>query len=559
MTAPLGRDGATRAFAWMVILLGLFAVVYGIQRVPLIDPDEGRNAEVAREMREAGDWITPRFHGMPYLDKPALYFDAVGLSCAIFGGGEAACRLPSVLFALGTAAATFLLGAGLFGRARALLGIAVLATAPLFVGFARVVIFDMALTFFVTTSILLAEEGRKGRPWGFPLAWVATALAVLTKGPIGLLLPVLGTTALSLGQEPPRRLRRYFHPLHIALFFAVALPWVVEVEIRNPGFLRYALFVETFERLTRPSFQRTGSVFYYVPVLLLGLFPWSLPALGGIATSRLRSIRRLARPSPELGLILAAGIIVLFFSLSTSKLGGYVLPAFPLVALLIGNESVRAKDRPGSWVWTPGVALLLIGTLLLRGSVRSAIADGLHQPLALRAAVEMLLIRIGAWSLAIGVLIAGLGLFRRNAAVFALLGMWLPGVVLLGLGPAMLYAEENSSRALSSELRRLAGDEARVAALHCFPIGVDYYMGRVVPVVSETGQELTSNYIARNFEELRVNGTQGLWSPLELESRLARGEIDILITRGNIEPGFGLRPAGRVGGYRLWRESSPGK
>jgi hypothetical protein len=551
MIEPAGEARLQRLSAWAAILLGLFAVVYGINRVPLLEPDEGRNAEVAREMRAAGEWITPRFHGLPYLDKPALYFDAVGLSCALFGRSEASCRLPSVLFAAGAAVATFLLGLRLLDRTRALLGAAVLTTAPLFVGFARVVIFDMALTCFVTLALFFAVEGRRGRPWGFPLAWAATALAVLTKGPVGLLLPVLGTVALFLGEGLPRPFGRYFHPLHIALFFVVTLPWVLAVERGNPGFLRYALVTETFERLTRPTFHRTGSFFYYVPVLLLGLFPWSLAAMGMIL-SRLRSIRRLALPSPERGLILAAGAIVLFFSISTSKLGGYILPAFPPLALLIGSEAARGSARRRMWAWISGIILLALGCLLSMDSIRSFVIGRLQQPEALSGAVETLAARVGAASIAIGALLATLGFIRRETSSFLLLSLWLPAVVLLGLGPALRYAEANSSREMASELRRLGGNDVRVAALHCLPLSLDYYMGRVVPVVSRTGEELTSTYAARNYEKIREAGTSGIWDAVEFEARLARSEVDIVITRGHITLGPGFQPAGRVGRYRLW-------
>jgi 4-amino-4-deoxy-L-arabinose transferase-like glycosyltransferase len=533
------------------MLLGLFAILFGIDRLPLLDPDEGRNAEVAREMYDAREWIVPRFHGFPYLDKPALYFDAIGLSYAAFGRSEAASRLPSVAFAVGTAVATFLLGARLLDRRKALLGVAVLMTTPLFVGFARTVIFDMALTFFVVVSLLFAEEGGRGAAWGFPLAWVATGLAVLTKGPIGLLLPVLGTVALSLGQERPYRLRSYFHPLHLLLFFAVTLPWVFAVEARNPGFLRYAFVIETFERLTRPTFHRTGSIFYYVPVLLLGLFPWSLAALGRMP-GWLRGARFLGRPSAERGLLFAAAVMIVFFSLSSSKLGGYVLPAFPLTALLIGADASRTAGGR-AWSWTPAAALLALGIFLSAAAGRTVLTSALHEPPAVIVSADTLLVRVGAASIVIGVFLLVWGLMRRAAPAVLLVGAWLPSVVALGLGPAVGYAEEHSSRPIAAELRRLGGPDVRAAAIRCFPVGLDYYMGELVPVVTETGDELTSTYVARNFDELRGLAGAAVWSPRELESRLARKEVDILISRGNIGLDIGFRPAGRVGGYILLR------
>jgi 4-amino-4-deoxy-L-arabinose transferase-like glycosyltransferase len=302
-----------RALGGLTLLLGVLAILHGIREMPLLEPDEARNAEVAREMLENGEWLVPRFHGLPYLDKPVLFFDSVCLSYALFGRSEGTSRLPSVCFALLTLLATFVLGTRLLGRDTAFLGAAVLATTPLFVGFARMVIFDMALTCFVTLALLFAEEGRRGWTWGFPAAWGVTALAVLTKGPVGLLLPLLGALGLFVGQGPPYRLGKCFRPLNLAIFLALTLPWVLTMEARNPGFLHYALVVESFERLTRPTFHRTGPAHYYVPVLFLGFFPWSLAIVGGIP-SWCRRIRDFVRQrSPERGLLLAAGVIMLFW------------------------------------------------------------------------------------------------------------------------------------------------------------------------------------------------------------------------------------------------------
>ena len=554
---PIPAEGSTGELwvAAVTILLGLFAVCWGINRIPLIDPDEGRNAEVAREMLARSDWIVPHFQGLPYLDKPALYFDAVALSQAVFGRSEASSRLPSVLFAAATAVASFLLGARLLGRRKALLGVGVLMTAPLFVGFARIVIFDMPLACFVTFALLFAEEGRRGRRWGFPLSWAATALAVLTKGPVGLLLPILGFVMLSLGQEPPRRIGRYFHPLNILLFFAVALPWVIAMEIRNPGFLRYVFVIETFERLTRPTFHRTGSVFYYVPVLLLGLLPWSIAALGRVP-AWIRGLGGFARPSAERGLLLASAAIVLFFSFSTSKLGGYILPAFPLLAILVGGEAARLRGRPGGFAFVPGIALFLLGAAFSLGFTRGMIAHSLRQPEALMGAAQALLLRVGVVSITFGAALIALAAARRAAPAFLILGLWLPLVVALGRGPMLLYAEENSSRRLAVELRRLAGDDVRVASLECFPIGLDYYMGRVVPIATSTGEEITSTYVARYLDKFRQGETPGIWSPEELAVRASRKEVDIIVTRGHIDLNGSYELAALVGRFALWRPAS---
>lgn len=516
-----------------------------------MDPDEGRNAEVAREMLEAGEWIVPRFHGLPYLDKPALYFDAVGLSFALFGRSEATARLPSVLFAFLTGLGTYLLGRRLWGRAQALAGLAVLVSAPLFMGFARIVIFDIALTCFVTWALLFAEEGRRGWRGGFPLAWMSTALAVLTKGPVGLLLPVLGTLTLAAGQGRPLGLRRYFHPLPVSLFALMVLPWVLAMEAVNPGFVRYALLVETLERLTLPTFERSAPFYFYGPVLILGLFPWSLASAGSVPRW-LRGIGGLAQPSPKRGLLLTVAGMVLVFTLSTSKLGGYILPAFPLLALLLGSEAFASPERAKAWSLTAGLGLTFIGlSLAVISSLDAPLARWLQQPESLAPVMDVLFFRAGMVFTGMGLVILclkGLGQPRHAVLMLALCG---PATVLAGKGPALVFAEHNSSRRLAEELRRLGGDGVRVATVFCFPVGIDYYLGRVVPLVTETAGELTSTYVQRSFDRLQ-KGSAALWSPDTLSARVKQKTVDILVTRGYRPPSAGFYLRSRVGIYSIW-------
>src|SRR5262252_456338 len=393
--------------------------------MPLFEPDEGRNAEVAREMTVSGDWVAPRLHDLPYLDKPALYFDAVALSQRIFGKSEGAARLPSLLFAAGAVLATFLLGRALWADATAGFAAVVLATSPLFFGFARIVIFDIPLTCFVVLAWWAAERGRRGAGWGYPLAWVFIGIAVLVKGPVGLLLSVVGHVGMALGQTPPRRLGRFFHPLHVVLFAIVLTPWVAAMEARHPGFLRYALLVETMERLTRPTFQRTGPIWYYAPVLLLGLLPWSLVAIAR-APQWIQGRSRWLVASPERGVGLAAAVLVLFFSLSKSKLGGYVLPVLPLLALLIARSAQRAAERRGTWSVVPGVLLVLLAAaLLVLGLSDFALAPHLKQPPDLEPALDTLLLRAGAIASIVGLALLLLGRARAVAAPW-ILALYVP-------------------------------------------------------------------------------------------------------------------------------------
>jgi 4-amino-4-deoxy-L-arabinose transferase-like glycosyltransferase len=569
---------------------------------------------VAQEIVASRDWILPHFHGMPYLDKPILYFAAVASSLAMFGSTEAAARLPSLLFAIATGLATWALARRLFSARAAWASVIALASSPLFLVFARTVIFDIALTCFVTFAIFFAVEARAGRRWGFPLFWVCTALAVLTKGPVGLLLPLLGFLALTIGLGKPRRLRGLFHPLGIATFLAVCMPWVLAVESRQPGFLRYALLVETVERLTRPTFQRTGPPYYYVPILLMGLLPWSIVAVGRLP-AYIRSRRDAFRPSAERGLLFAVLAIVAFFSASSSKLGGYVLPVVPLIAVLIGREVVRfcwmggrlqagnraapcadplssadlrdaapfadprssadlrgktpfadlqpsAQSPPGAtraWTLVPGIVLGVLGALLITAARAGLPLDRwLRQPAVLAGAAGDLLTGIGIVFTVCGLGLLVLNRMRRPAWAPIVLGLVAPMAFVVAIAPMVRYADQNSSRQLAAELRRLGAETRTVATVRCFPTSLDFYLGRVVPVVTETGREITSTYVARNHDALKAAGATGLWSPQDLDAALLAGTVGILITRSDTPPGPEFHLASRVRKYRIWaREGLP--
>src|SRR5262245_32951606 len=173
-------------FAGLVVLISL---CFALGRLPLMQPDEARNAEVAREMKESGAWLVPTYNGVAYLDKPAFYFKSVALSLAAFGDTEAAARLPSAVFGVALALMTYAFCRRAYGSARiACLAVIITATMPMYFAHARIVIFDMALAFFVCGAIFagfLAEEaeGRSRRNW-YLLAWASAGFATLVKGPV---------------------------------------------------------------------------------------------------------------------------------------------------------------------------------------------------------------------------------------------------------------------------------------------------------------------------------------------------------------------------------------
>src|SRR5437868_4303942 len=218
-----------RVFYASVRLLQLWAVVALIALsihlggFPLLDPDEGRNAEVGREMALTNDYVMPRLDGLPYLDKPIVYFAAEAAAMEVLGPTETAARLPALLFTIATAAAAWWFARRLWGDAEAWLAFIATLASPLSVAFSRTVIFDSALSFFIVVAMMgfyLAIEGEERFAL---LAWIAIGLGVITKGPVAIALPLLVAIPYAIGRK---RVGAIFPLLGIVLFAAVIAPWV---------------------------------------------------------------------------------------------------------------------------------------------------------------------------------------------------------------------------------------------------------------------------------------------------------------------------------------------
>jgi 4-amino-4-deoxy-L-arabinose transferase-like glycosyltransferase len=237
--------------------------------------------------------------------------------------------------------------------------------------FAREVIFDMTLTFFVTAAMAcywLGEvSGERRKLWDV-LFFAALGVATLTKGPVGILLPILSIAAYQALRGSLRSLRKLHWGLGVAAFLAVALPWFIAVCVRHPDFPRYAFWQESLQRFATGHSHRSGPLYYYVLIYLAGFLPWSFFLLYA-AYNRAKhwKVLRQERYAPVLFLLSWAGVIFIFFSISESKLPGYLLPAFIPLSILMAmawtlgrspNES-RAPD----WLTAGFATLIALGIL----------------------------------------------------------------------------------------------------------------------------------------------------------------------------------------------------
>lgn len=456
---------------------------------PLLEPDEGRNAEVAREMLELGSWSVPHFNGLPYLDKPALLFWTIAAAFRAVGVTELGARLPSALAATASVLLTFLIGRALVGTRRGVVAALAFATAPLVLVFARLAIFDMPLTALVTAALYCLIQGRRtGDAWRWwPAAGVAMGLAILCKGPVGVAIPLLawaaGRGALP---PPPRRPSGAAAVVAVALCIAIVVPWLALVHGHEPTFLRYALLEETFERMTSAArFRRGGAPYYYALVLAWAGGGWTILLLACAPAL----VRRWRAGGPDAGVIAftvrAALALVLFFSCVASKRPQYILPALVPLSVLAAIGITAAPRAAASALRALAVALVVAG-------IGGAIAG--HLGFApehgdLRVVTPRVVFDTGLLLVAWGLLALGVG--RRPLAAIACTAVLGPALGMMLLHPLTGYAESRSSRALAQKVP----PDTRLVAAVSFRTSLPFYLGRPVTLVSSNGHELTSNYV----------------------------------------------------------------
>ena len=353
-------------------LLLLFCVVWfcNLDYRDLVRPDEGRYAEIAREMAVTGDWVTPRLNGIKYFEKPPLQYWMTATAYKAFGESEWTARLWAALTGFAGVLIVGLAGARLFGRQAGLYAAIVLASSVLYAVIGHINTLDMGVTFWLTlgiTGFLLAQSGDTRTPetrlWML-LAWAAMGFGFLSKGLIGLVLPAGALFAYAVIQRDIAFLKRLEPVAGIAILLAIALPWVIAASVANPEFARFFFIHEHFERFLTDTHRRVAPWWYFVPILLAGMLPWTA-MLGHAGLSAWRENAAVKGFNSRRFLLLFAGVIFMFFSASHSKLPSYILPMVPALALLLGDWLARVRGR------TLAVFILPVAVLALAGAIAS--------------------------------------------------------------------------------------------------------------------------------------------------------------------------------------------
>jgi 4-amino-4-deoxy-L-arabinose transferase-like glycosyltransferase len=457
------------------LLLGHFA---------LIEPDEGRYAEIPREMLERGDFITPVLNYVKYFEKPVLLYWLNAISFFVFGQNEFAARFPSALAGLLTVLLTYHTGRTLFGRREGMMAALILGSSVGFLVQGRYNIIDMTLTFCMTATLacfimaVQAEVRWQGRY--YYLMYFFAALTVLAKGLIGIVLPgfiIAGYILLSRRWSILREMRLVTGTL---LFLLIAAPWFVLVSLKNPEFARFFFIHEHFERFLTKVHKRYEPPWFFIPVLIGCMLPWSF----FFPSAALSAWRERRSTGADALLFLALWVILIFgfFSASNSKLIPYILPVFPALALLTGRAFAIAAELPGRVfaVTVPvlGAVLCIMGAGLL-----------LYPHLVEHAELSVVACTVG------GVLFGAEGVIllagmKRFTAVTLFVTLFLFSMVIEVVMPPFLlgkFVEERSSKKLGLIARTHMTPDTTIVSIG-YDHTLTFYTGRRVVILGGPGE-----------------------------------------------------------------------
>lgn len=386
----------------------------------LIRSDEGRYAELAREMWISGDWTTPRLNGIKYFEKPPLQYWATALFYSVFGPSAWTARLWPALTGFSGLLLSLWFGLRFVSVPLAWLVVGVQASTLWYVGVAHFNVLDMGLCFFLQLTLfgyllrIRADEARTLSAW---MMGIGIAGAILSKGLIGIVLPGLVFILDSLWHRDARPWKANFQAYVWSIALSIALPWFIAVSLKNPEFARFFFIHEHFERFTASGHHREGPIYYFIPILLLGLLPWTLIWLKSLKDwkeivlsplnqgGRTPWIKELQSVDPldsnqnrrlQRVLIIWSMLIFVFFSVSRSKLPSYILPIFPALSWLIAFS--LAKHHPRHWrmplaasvmLWVGIIAILPIVPKWLTDQLTRDLYQG-YLPYILSSAVLMI-------------------------------------------------------------------------------------------------------------------------------------------------------------------------
>jgi 4-amino-4-deoxy-L-arabinose transferase-like glycosyltransferase len=481
-----------KTFVWS-LFLAFAAVLIGILKLrTLVPPDEGRYAEMAREMFVTGDWVTTRLNGIKYFEKPPLQTWMNALSFELFGLGDWQARLWTGLCGLLGVGLTGYAGARVFGQRVGFYAALVLASSFYWVACSQINSLDMGLSGMMTVALcalLIAQRDdatpHEQRNWML-VCWAGMALSVLSKGLIGLVLPGGVLFFYTLFARDWKIWTRLHIVKGLLLFLLIAAPWFVLVGQRNPEQPHFFFVHEHFDRFLKTEHHREAAWWVFFALLAIGSVPW----VGVLVQSLILGARReegALRFKPRLLVLVWVAFIVLFFTKSNSKLPGYIVPVFPGVALLVAHY-LDAGSRRGRML-TAGLTALLGAAML--GFVPFMLR------LARHPGEDVLFAAYQPWALAAGLVLLIGGLLamlytrqmQRDLTVLVLAIAGFAGTELLLAGFEPIGQVRAGANLLPAIRAAGAADPAvRVYSVGIYEQSLTYYLGRTVTLVDYTDE-----------------------------------------------------------------------
>ena len=494
-------DSASIRSTWIKDLLLLTLMVslwlcglLGIR--PLANPDEGRYTEIPREMAASGDFVTPRLNGVKYFEKPPLLYWLSAITFKAFGVNQFTARIWNGLFAVLGVLMTYVAARSLHGRTAGIWSAVVLATTLLYYSLTHIVLLDMAVAVEMAGALFafmlaVREPAGRKRLACFAAFYIFMALATLTKGLIGFMLPGAVAFLWLLVMNRWRSLWPFYPIVGTVLFFGIAAPWHIlaakanQSPIQAHDFAWFYFVHEHYLRFTTKIHGRYEPWWFFIPIVIVGFFPWTVFAWQALRKA-LTGGWKARQQNPEAWfLVIWIVFIVLFFSKSQSKLIPYILPVFPALAVLVGHylaetfsPGVLKRGRGAAWVFV-GILVLFAVAVVFVPAPKDQPEFAAQLPFVKTLLAGVLLLGAGSTSIAI----------RRNQAppvITCMAGSMI--LFLLSFTYAAKALDHSSSKDFAAILEKRIKPEDRIYTVGIYPQDLPVYLDRMVSVVEYQGE-----------------------------------------------------------------------
>lgn len=470
-------------FILILAVLAGYLFFFRLGSLALTDPDETFYAQTSKEMLQKGEWLTPTLYGKPQFEKPILFYWLVHISYLICGVNEFAARLPSAVFALIGLVAMYLLGSTLFGRRAGALAAVILGTNVEYIVLARACVTDMVLTVFMLIGVYRFFCGYfEGKRYGYVLSGVAFGLAVLTKGPVFLALALGVIFLFLLLAKDLGAVKKMPVVWAVVAYLAVTVPWyLIAYKLHGTTFIDEFFGFHNITRFTSSEHKIGSQVYYNLPIMMGGFFPWSVFLPFGIwhmiKKARVQDPAAAKERKASMFILLWLAVIFFFFTASSTKLPTYIFPSFVAAALIVAvlwDDFLKGAPAAGKGLT---VSFYCLMALILPGAIGGIVYSVVDYP-SITAGVSVL-----SGLLAFGMALACVAFMKRRfLCAFAMIA-YAVGIILYPLSALVLPQIERyeTSKTIAMQLKEYMRPGEGLACESNFRAGLAFYTG-VFPV-----------------------------------------------------------------------------